>query len=100
MLHFREVEERSRPFTLGSTESCIVVVEVETKVHKATSCRLTINDNMSLRQVPTSWTHKKLGYVAIIELVDSVPRLIMESYAPIHSIFQVHLTPYKVLPAW
>lgn len=94
MLHFREVEERSRPFTLGFSERCIVMVEVETKVHKATSCRLTIDENVSLRQVPTSWTHKKLGSVVIIELIHSVPGLIMESYASIHSIFQIHLASY------
>lgn len=85
MLHFREVEEWSKPGTLAVAEGCEVVEEVEPKVHKATSGRFTIDDDMGLRQVPASGANKKLGCL-VIELVNPVPGLVMEAYSPIHSI--------------
>ena len=99
VLHFREVEKRPKPFTLSPAEGCVVMEEVEAKIHKATCCRLAINENMSLRQMPTSRADKKLGCL-VIEPVNPVPGLVMEAYSPVHSILQVNLPSHQILPTW
>lgn len=93
MLHLGEVEKGSEPGTLGAAEGFIVVEEVEAKVHKAASERLTINKNMSLGQMPASGAHKELGGL-VIELVNSVSGLVLEAYGPINSISQINLASH------
>lgn len=93
MLHFWEVEEGAKTGTMSGPESCMVMVEVETKVNEAASCWLTVNENVGLWQVPPSSSNKELGYL-VIKLVGPSPGLVMVSYGPINCILQIHLATH------
>lgn len=67
--------------------------EIETKIDKAAGGWLSVNEDVSLRQVPAPWTNKKLGSV-VVELVDSVSGFVMEAYGSINSILKVYLSSH------
>lgn len=99
VLHLGEVEEGTESSTLGLAEGSMVVVKIEPEVDEATGRRLAIDEDVRLGEMPTPRANEELGDL-IVELVDSVPGLVMECYSPFHSILQVHLPSHQVLPAW
>lgn len=85
MFHFGEIEKGTEAFALVFTEDGPVVEEVEAKVNEATGGWLTVNQDVSLREVPPSRANEKLGRV-VVELVSLVPGLVMEGYSAINGI--------------
>lgn len=97
VLHFGKVKERARALTLRAPEIGMVVVKVEPKVHKTAGGMLAIDEDMSLRQVPTSRSDKELGCL-IVQLINPVSNSIMEAYSPIYCILEINLPSHQILP--
>ena len=81
-----------------AAEGLVVVEEVEAKVHEAAGEGLAVDENVRLGQMPASGTHKELGGV-LVELVNSVPSLVMEAYCAVDGVLEIHLPSNQVLPA-
>lgn len=99
MLHLGEIEERAETTALGSPEGCEIVEEVKSEVDKAANGGLTIDEDVVFRQVPATWAHKEFSGGLVVELIDPISVVVVESDGPIHSVLEVHLTPHQVLPA-
>lgn len=98
MLHFGEVEEWAEAGAVVAAEGLVVVEKVESKVHEAAGEGLAVDENVRFWQMPASGTHKELGSV-VVELVNSVPSLVIETYCAVHGILEIHLPSHQVLPA-
>jgi len=85
VLHLREIEEGAKAIAVDLAELGKVVVEVKAKVDKATCGRFTINEDVSLREMPASRADKELANL-VAELVHPVPRLVMEVDCPINCV--------------
>lgn len=72
MFHFGEVEEGSETGTLSLSKLGIVVEEVKTEVDETSGGWLTVDEDVSLREMPTSWPDKELSNL-VVELVNFVP---------------------------
>lgn len=71
MFHFREIEEGSETGTLSLSKFGVVVEEVKAKVYETSDGGFTVDEDVSLRKMPTSWPDKELGGL-VVELVNSV----------------------------
>lgn len=100
MFHFREIEEGSESFALIPTERRPVMEEIKAKIKETTGDWLAIDKDVRLGEMPASGSNEKLGYVSIIEFVNSVSSFVVEAYGSIHSILQVYVPTHKVFPAW
>lgn len=98
MFHFGEIEEGSETGTLSLSKLGVVVEEVKTEVDETSGGWLTVDEDVSLREMPASWPDKKLSNL-VVELVNFVPCLVVKRNGPINSIFQVHLPSHQILPA-
>ena len=98
MLHLWQIEERSIT-TMFGPKHCVIVEEIEAKVYKATSGRLTINLDMCFREVPSPGSHKQDG-CARVELIHLVPCSVFVSDGTIHGIPKIDMSPNRVTPRW
>lgn len=72
MFHFGEIEEWTKSGTLSLSKFGVVVEEVKAKIDKTSSGGFTVDEDVSLREMPTSWPDKELSGL-VVELINSVP---------------------------
>lgn len=72
MFHFGEIEEGSKTGTLSLSKFGVVVEEIKAKVDETSSGGFTVDEDVSLREMPTSWPDKELSDL-VVKLVNSVP---------------------------